>query len=205
MADQANFADQAMPFMSQLYAAALRMTRNPSDAEVVVQESYLRAYRGFGTFHGGTNVRAVLLGDDGSRLADWHEHRQGAWDALLGQLEAIVHHVVGVEVEASEFDDDEPEHTQRQCDGEHHADGEQAARPREGACQQRPHHLQNGVAFHGGQQHEDASSREQCGGDPMHGAEPHLATLKEGPHRSPFVGRWRLFGVHDRTLRLAPH
>ena len=46
MADQADFADQAMPFMSALYSAAMRMTRNPSDAEDLVQETYLRAYRG---------------------------------------------------------------------------------------------------------------------------------------------------------------
>ena len=38
MADQATFPEQAMPFMSQLYAAAMRMTRNPSDAEDLVQE-----------------------------------------------------------------------------------------------------------------------------------------------------------------------
>ena len=37
-----------MPYMSALYAAALRMTRNPTDAEDLVQETYLRAYRGFG-------------------------------------------------------------------------------------------------------------------------------------------------------------
>ncbi len=60
MADQAEFADLAMPFMSGLYAAALRMTRNPSDAEDLVQETYLRAYRGFGGFQEGTNLKAWL-------------------------------------------------------------------------------------------------------------------------------------------------
>jgi len=43
VADQAKFAELATPFMSALYAAALRMTRNPSDAEDLVQETYLRA------------------------------------------------------------------------------------------------------------------------------------------------------------------
>ena len=60
MADQADFAELAMPFMSGLYAAALRMTRNPSDAEDLVQETYLRAYRGFGGFKEGTNLKAWL-------------------------------------------------------------------------------------------------------------------------------------------------
>ncbi len=60
MADQATFAEQAMPFMDALYTAALRMTRNPSDAEDLVQETYLKAYRGYGRFEEGTNLRAWL-------------------------------------------------------------------------------------------------------------------------------------------------
>src|ERR687895_524386 len=60
MADQATFADQAMEYMSALYTAALRMTRNPADAEDLVQETYLKAYRGFGTFQEGTNLKAWL-------------------------------------------------------------------------------------------------------------------------------------------------
>jgi RNA polymerase sigma-70 factor (ECF subfamily) len=49
-----------MDLMPSLYAAALRMTRNPSDAEDLVQETYLRAYRGFGGFQEGTNLKAWL-------------------------------------------------------------------------------------------------------------------------------------------------
>jgi RNA polymerase sigma-70 factor (ECF subfamily) len=60
MADQAHFADQAMEYMPSLYSAALRMTRNPADAEDLVQETYLRAYRGFGGFAEGTNLKAWL-------------------------------------------------------------------------------------------------------------------------------------------------
>ena len=60
MADQATFAEQAMPLMSSLYSAALRMTRNPADAEDLVQETYLKAYRGFGGFKDGTNLKAWL-------------------------------------------------------------------------------------------------------------------------------------------------
>ena len=61
MADQATFADQAMPLMQSLYSGALRMTRNPADAEDLVQETYLRAYRGFGGFQEGTNLKAWLF------------------------------------------------------------------------------------------------------------------------------------------------
>ena len=61
MADQAMFADLAMEHMDSLYAGALRMTRNPADAEDLVQETYLKAYRGFGGFEAGTNLKAWLF------------------------------------------------------------------------------------------------------------------------------------------------
>jgi RNA polymerase sigma-70 factor (ECF subfamily) len=54
------FEREALPFMAELYAAALRMTLNPSDAEDLVQETFLRAYRGFAGFEPGTNLRAWL-------------------------------------------------------------------------------------------------------------------------------------------------
>jgi RNA polymerase sigma-70 factor (ECF subfamily) len=60
MADQAQFADLAMEHMASLYSAALRMTRNPADAEDLVQETYLKAYRAFGSFQEGTNLKAWL-------------------------------------------------------------------------------------------------------------------------------------------------
>ena len=60
MADRVRFADQAMQYMGSLYSAALRMTRNPSDAEDLVQETYLKAYRAFGTFQEGTNLKSWL-------------------------------------------------------------------------------------------------------------------------------------------------
>lgn len=49
-----------MEFAPQLYSAALRMTRNPADAEDVVQETYLKAYRAYASFHEGTNLKAWL-------------------------------------------------------------------------------------------------------------------------------------------------
>jgi RNA polymerase sigma-70 factor, ECF subfamily len=61
MADKARFADLAMEHMDSLYAGALRMTRNPADAEDIVQETYLKAYRGFEGFEEGTNLKAWLF------------------------------------------------------------------------------------------------------------------------------------------------
>ena len=49
-----------MQHMGSLYTAALRMTRNPSDAEDLVQETYLKAYRAFDSFQEGTNLKAWL-------------------------------------------------------------------------------------------------------------------------------------------------
>ena len=53
MADQADFAEQAMQYAPQLYAAAMRMTRNKADAEDLVQETYLKGFR---SFHSHTNA-----------------------------------------------------------------------------------------------------------------------------------------------------
>jgi len=60
MADKATFTEQAMEHMPSLYTAALRMTRNPADAEDLVQDTYLKAYRGFNSFQEGTNLKAWL-------------------------------------------------------------------------------------------------------------------------------------------------
>jgi RNA polymerase sigma-70 factor (ECF subfamily) len=57
---QARFERDALPFLDQLYAAAMRMTRNPSDAEDLVQETFLKAFAAFGTFRAGTNLKAWL-------------------------------------------------------------------------------------------------------------------------------------------------
>jgi RNA polymerase sigma-70 factor, ECF subfamily len=54
------FERDVLPLLPNLYSAALRLTRNPSDAEDLVQETYLRAYRGFGGFEKGTNLRAWM-------------------------------------------------------------------------------------------------------------------------------------------------
>ena len=55
------FEQQAMPHLDSLYTAALHLTRNPSDAKDLVQDTVLRAYRFFHQFTPGTNCRAWLL------------------------------------------------------------------------------------------------------------------------------------------------
>jgi len=54
------FERDAIQFIDQLYSAALRMTRNPSDAEDLVQETYAKAYGSFHQFREGTNLKAWL-------------------------------------------------------------------------------------------------------------------------------------------------
>ena len=56
----ARFERDALPFLDQLYGAALRMTRNPSDAEDLVQEAYAKAYAAFHQYRDGTNLKAWL-------------------------------------------------------------------------------------------------------------------------------------------------
>jgi RNA polymerase sigma-70 factor, ECF subfamily len=59
-AQRAQFEREAMPFVDQLYGAALRMTRNPADAEDLVQETFLKAFAAFHQFETGTNLKAWL-------------------------------------------------------------------------------------------------------------------------------------------------
>jgi RNA polymerase sigma-70 factor, ECF subfamily len=59
-ARRARFERDALPFLDQLYAAAMRMTRNPTDAEDLVQETYVKAFAAFHQFTEGTNLKAWL-------------------------------------------------------------------------------------------------------------------------------------------------
>ena len=56
----ARFERDALPFLDQLYSAALRMTRNPADAEDLVQEAFAKAFAAFHQFEEGTNLKAWL-------------------------------------------------------------------------------------------------------------------------------------------------
>jgi RNA polymerase sigma-70 factor (ECF subfamily) len=60
MADQERFAEDAMGYIDALFSAAMRMTRNVAEAEDLVQGTYLKAYRGYGSFQEGTNLKAWL-------------------------------------------------------------------------------------------------------------------------------------------------
>ncbi|MFC5832941.1 MULTISPECIES: sigma-70 family RNA polymerase sigma factor [Nonomuraea] len=54
------FERDVMPYLEQLYSAALRMTRNPADAEDLLQETFAKAFASFHQFQQGTNLKAWL-------------------------------------------------------------------------------------------------------------------------------------------------
>jgi RNA polymerase sigma-70 factor, ECF subfamily len=59
--DPSAFADLAQPFLPSLYNLALWLSRNAADAEDLVQETYLKALRGFATFEPGSNFKAWIF------------------------------------------------------------------------------------------------------------------------------------------------
>jgi RNA polymerase sigma-70 factor (ECF subfamily) len=61
MSAKEKFTSDAMQYAPQLFSTALRMTRNRSDAEDLVQETYIKGWRSFRTFQEGTNLRAWLF------------------------------------------------------------------------------------------------------------------------------------------------
>ncbi|MEI6298212.1 MAG: sigma-70 family RNA polymerase sigma factor [Actinomycetota bacterium] len=61
MSAKEQFTSDAMQYAPQLFSTALRMTRNRSDAEDLVQETYVKGWRSFHTFQEGTNLRAWLF------------------------------------------------------------------------------------------------------------------------------------------------
>lgn len=88
VADPSTFVDDAMEHMTGLYSAALRMSRNPSDAEDLVQETYLKAYRAYEGFSAGTNLRAWLYRILTNTYINQYRAKQRRPDeAELGDLE----------------------------------------------------------------------------------------------------------------------
>lgn len=107
----ARFEADALQYVNQLYAAAMRMTRNPSDAEDLVQEAYLKAYAAFHQYKPGTNLKAWLyriltntfinnyrkkqrqpLESSDDDIQDWQLHRAASHTSDQGrsaELEAL--------------------------------------------------------------------------------------------------------------------
>ena len=61
MSTRETFAEDAMQYAPQLFSTAMRMTRNRADAEDLVQESFMKAWRSFDSYEQGTNLRAWLF------------------------------------------------------------------------------------------------------------------------------------------------
>ena len=97
----ARFEADAMPYLDQLYGAAMRMTRNPADAEDLVQDTYVRAFASFHQYRPGTNLKAWLyriltntfinsyrrrqrqpLQTDADAVEDWQLHRAASHDSV---------------------------------------------------------------------------------------------------------------------------
>lgn len=90
MADQATFADDALPLMQSLYSAALRLTRNAADAEDLVSETYLRAYRSYGTFTAGTNLKAWMYRIlTNAYISEYRRRQRRPAETELGDVENL--------------------------------------------------------------------------------------------------------------------
>jgi len=90
VADPATFTDEAMPLMSSLYSAALRMTRNPADAEDLVQETYLKAFRAYERFEAGTNLKAWMYRIlTNSYINDYRKKQRRPDESDIGDVEDL--------------------------------------------------------------------------------------------------------------------
>jgi RNA polymerase sigma-70 factor (ECF subfamily) len=82
------FEEQALVFMDQLYAAALRMTRNPADAGDLVQETYVKAYAAFASFSQGTNLKAWLYRIlTNTFINTYRKNQRGPYQGTIDDLE----------------------------------------------------------------------------------------------------------------------
>ena len=89
MADQADFAEQAMPLMGSLYSGALRMTRNPADAEDLLQETFVRAFAAFHQYQDGTNLKAWLYRILVNRCRSYAVRRRGTLEFAPADLASV--------------------------------------------------------------------------------------------------------------------
>jgi RNA polymerase sigma-70 factor (ECF subfamily) len=84
-----SFAEQVLPYAGQLHSVALRLTGNQADAEDLVQETYAKAYAGFGTFERGTNLRAWLYRIEANAFYNAYRARRRRPEVLLESLEPV--------------------------------------------------------------------------------------------------------------------
>ncbi|MGV8876836.1 MAG: sigma-70 family RNA polymerase sigma factor [Rhodoglobus sp.] len=82
------FEEQALPFMDQLFGAAMRMTRNPSDAADLVQETFVKAFQAFGQFQQGTNLKAWLYRIQTNTFINiYRKNQRSPYQGTLDELE----------------------------------------------------------------------------------------------------------------------
>jgi RNA polymerase sigma-70 factor (ECF subfamily) len=85
---RALFEVQALPFMDQLYAAAMRLTRNPADAADLVQETFVKAYQAFGQFQQGTNLKAWLYRiQTNTFINNYRKNQRNPYQGTIDDLE----------------------------------------------------------------------------------------------------------------------
>lgn len=84
---EARFSRDALPLLDQLYGAAMKMTRNPQDAQDLVQETFLKAYSAFSSFAEGTNLKAWLYRIMTNTYINGYRKRQR--EPYLGAVEEL--------------------------------------------------------------------------------------------------------------------
>ena len=82
------FESQALQYMDQLYAAAMRMTKNPADAADLVQETFVKAYTAFGQFTQGTNLKAWLYRiQTNTFINNYRKNQRNPYQGTIDDLE----------------------------------------------------------------------------------------------------------------------
>ncbi len=85
---RALFEGQALQYMDQLYAAAMRLTRNPADAADLVQETFVKAYQAFGQFQQGTNLKAWLYRiQTNTFINNYRKNQRNPYQGTIDDLE----------------------------------------------------------------------------------------------------------------------
>ena len=85
---RALFEEQALQYMDQLYGAALRMTRNPADAQDLVQETFVKAYAAFAQFEQGTNLKAWLYRiQTNTFINNYRKNQRNPYQGTIDDLE----------------------------------------------------------------------------------------------------------------------